>query len=172
MKKKSISAILLLAATSLTIGSCSLEKMVTRDNRTDKIQQNPTLTYPVIMDMEVDLTKRVTGTATGLLTYAMNEQYFKQLALAQAITSSNSDLLIEPTFQVTKTYQTSKKITVEIIVYGYAAKYKNPRNLSPADTAIVRFVNENLHKSGITTTSILPNSISKQGVKIGGKKIY
>lgn len=151
----------------------SAMKITTRNNRTNQINNNPILTFPLVMDLEVDMTKKVKGTATGNLSFGVTEEYYKELALGQAIINANCDVLIEPTFLVTKNLvATSKgqKTSVEVEVSGYPGKYKNPRNVSAADTTMIKFVskmiNGNVTKTTVTTVPATMNNTIQNGRKI------
>jgi hypothetical protein len=149
----------------ITLGSCatiitSREKMTTRTNKTVAINVPPMISYPIIVDLEIDMTKKAKGTSSGIISLSLTEEYFKELALAQAIISSDSDILVEPIYQITKTPIPGKSsTTIEVIVTGYGAKFTNPKKLTIADTTLIQFSLKNLQeKSPVKTTEITNDS--------------
>lgn len=170
MKKK-----FLLGSAIITMGvtSCgSYSKMTTRNNKVDNIRTISPITYPVLMDLNIDLSVKVKGSSEGVITYVLTEDYYKQVALSQAIISSNCDVLIEPTYLITKTV--TKKgnksiINIVVEVTGYPAKYQNPRNINPSDTSMIKFMSG---ASPATTTVIAPTPAPKQKEKNENTRIY
>lgn len=174
--------LVLLAVASISIlgfmNSCGMTssamKITTRNNRTNHINNTPILTFPLVMDLEVDMTKKVKGTATGNLSFGVSEEYYKELALSQAIINANCDVLIEPTYLVTKNLvATSKgqKTSVEVEVSGYPGKYKNPRNVSASDTTMIKFISKTI-SGNVTKTTVTTVPASVNNSVQYGKQIY
>ncbi len=147
----------------LSLSSCatiiSREKMTTRTNKTVAINVPPLICAPIMVDLDIDMTKRAKGTSSGILTASLNEEYFRELALAQAIISSDSDLLLEPIYQVTKTPVPGKSTTsIDVIVTGYGAKFANPKKLTIADTSLIQFSLKHLNENTPVKTTEMPNN--------------
>jgi len=86
---------------------------------------------PVIADLDVQQQK-VRGTATGRRSAAAS---VKQMARVNAIKTANADVLIAPVYEIeTKGNKTTVTVT------GFAATYKNFRNATVADSALVEAV--------------------------------
>jgi archaellum component FlaF (FlaF/FlaG flagellin family) len=166
----------------ITLGSCatmltSRDKMTTRTNKTATINVPPIISYPLVVDLDIDLTKKAKGTASGIISLSLTEEYFKELALAQAIISSDSDILVEPVYQITKAPIPGKSTTtIEVNVTGYGAKFINPKKLTIADTTMIQFSLKNLQdKPNVKTTEIPNNSVpvtTKTKSYRGGGFIY
>lgn len=83
---------------------------------------------PVVADLEVG-EERVTGTATmkGVPVVEV-----KEFAVKDAVTKAKVDVLVEPRYDVTKSFN-----KVKVDVSGYPAKYKNFRPMEAQDTIFV-----------------------------------
>lgn len=143
--RKQFKSIVALSGLSVVLLSCSsYSKMTTRNNKVDYIKTISPITYPVVMDLEIDLTKKAKGTSSGTMNYQLNETYYKELALSNAIIQEGCDILIEPTYTVTKTNTSTgstKKFSIEVEVVGYPAYFKNPRKIEAKDTSMINFMN-------------------------------
>jgi hypothetical protein len=135
----------------LVLSSCTLPSKIsgiykTRTNKTNNIQRSSITAYPIIVDLNVDLTNKVTGASLGEIANGLTEDYFRELALADALVKSGADILVEPIYSVTKNFSgtgTLIKTNIEVSVTGYVGKYKNPRNITAADTSMIQFVRGN-----------------------------
>lgn len=95
-------------------------------NRTAEIGANSITQTPVVCDLEVDFTKRVTATSRAHLgkdreERARDEAYFN------ALINNNIDVLVSPVYQIECT---PKEATAT--VYGFAGMYINQRTKSKA----------------------------------------
>lgn len=160
---------------SLGITSCgSYSKMTTRNNKVDHVRTISPITYPVLMDLAIDLSVKVKGNSSGIITYVLTEEYYKDLALSQAIINAKCDILIEPTYLITKSV--TKKgnrsiVNIEVEVSGYPAVYKNPRNINPSDTSMIKFMS-GTSPSGSTVKVTDPSTETKQDKKNENKRIF
>jgi hypothetical protein len=132
---------------SIILSSCTVSKISgiykTRTNKTSDIQRTSISAYPLIVDLNVDMSIRVTGASSGEIAKGLTEEYFRELALAEAMVKSGADILVEPIYSVTKNFTGTGaiiKTTVEVSVTGYVGKYKNPRNITSSDTSMIQFV--------------------------------
>ena len=125
-KKQVINSIILLAF-SLMIG-CSVSSKRTVDVRVIHPNEPVSMQSPLVYDLEVRETK-VTGMSQGDLDEGRNEEYFKNMALHNAISSNQADLLFAPNYDVTIT---GKSINVKVT--GFPANYRNFRNVTESDT--------------------------------------
>ncbi|MFA7274720.1 MAG: hypothetical protein WC044_12700 [Crocinitomicaceae bacterium] len=161
MTKKSIQFILV---GFVFLSSCTIPGKIsgiykTRTNKTSDIQRSSITAYPLIVDLNVDLTTRVSGSSAGELINGLTEEYFRELALSEAMVKSGADILVEPVYTVTKNFTgvgTQIRTNIEVVVTGYVGKYKNARNLSPSDTSMVQFVSGNkIMESAVPKSSTL-----------------
>jgi len=110
--------------------SCSpIRKTVTSD--TVEINKNNVVAKPQIADLKIE-ERKVEGIAE-----VRTKDYFpsavdacKALAIKNATISGKCDLLVQPIFEVEE-----NKIYVKVKVIGFAAHYKNFRDITEADTA-------------------------------------
>ena len=113
---------IILVSSIVFLSSCS---SVNHTYRNNFIQNKPVLASEVIVDVKVDLNKKVESTSSKRKTVelAKNEAYYK------AITENNIDVVVDPIFEV----KTSDKIlfwggksTAKLT--GFAGYYVNPRS--------------------------------------------
>jgi hypothetical protein len=117
-----------ISSLSILIVSCTPAVKATT-SRTREINGS-VLQVPVLVDLEVSPTK-VTGTASFT---NQPVDYVKGMAVADALKNSNSDILVEPSYDV----QTSN-MTIHVTVKGYPATYKNFRTATKGDTTLVKY---------------------------------
>lgn len=114
----------LFAGISMGLTSCMApEPMLhSHTSRSLTAQQKSIIVQPSVVDLKVDLSKRITGegNAPGL-------EAAQQAALYDAMQKHQADAVVEPIF-VAKTMGSRQYVTVN----GYAAKYSNPRSLTDA----------------------------------------
>lgn len=84
---------------------------------------------PVVADLDVK-ESRVTGSATAKR--SITETEIKQMAVYDALKKSNSDVLVEPRYEIT----TNMKETT-VTVTGYPGTYKNFRPMEVQDTMFI-----------------------------------
>ncbi len=84
---------------------------------------------PVIADLDVKEAK-VSGSFSGSSSFSVS--HAKEMAVADALKSSNSDVLVEPRYEISKSFR-----KIEVTVTGYPATYKNFRPMEAADTIFV-----------------------------------
>lgn len=106
--------------------------------------QGPTVIQkPVIADLDVS-EKRVEGKASAKGS-TLGE--VKELAIYDALEKSNSDVLIEPRFDIEKSFN-----RIDVTVSGYPATYKNFRPMEIQDTIFVDRTKLNTTSIGQQTT--------------------
>ena len=88
-------------------------------------------TKPLLADLEVKEAK-VTATAKGTLTKD-GIDFVKNLAVANALKSTNGDILVEPKYDV-ETFGDDITVTVT----GFPANYKNFRQLRAEDSIFLK----------------------------------
>lgn len=92
--------------------------------------QHQVVTVPIVADVEILSTEKISYSETFNkvdLRYAEN---YKYVAMAHAIKQYNADFLIGAMFDLN---YNSKGRTLEVIVTGFPAKYKEFRKATPAD---------------------------------------
>jgi hypothetical protein len=102
--------------------------------RQAEVRNSSVITPIKIVDYDVDMNKKVDGTAEGFLTKGSNIEYYKEQAIINACSTVTADFLVNPTFTVTTK---SNKITVK--VNGYPAKYTEVRTAVPADSIHLKY---------------------------------
>lgn len=110
--------------------SCSpVRKTVTSDSV--EINKNNVIAKPQIADLKIE-ERKVEGIAE-----VRTKDYFpsaveacKALAIKNATITGKCDLLVQPIFEIEE-----NKIFVKVKVIGFAAHYKNFRDITAADTA-------------------------------------
>ena len=130
---KNQSRLLLAILGSSLLFSCTTYRLNTRTNKTKDIVVNNIYTMPLISELKVDLTKKIAGVSSGQIKGPYTEDYYKQLALSEALKGSGADLLVDPVYEIKKTIPGFGITSVEITVTGYAAKYENIRSVVEAD---------------------------------------
>ena len=129
-----LSIILILISTILTVGCATTT--TTRRQVTAKsadVVYSGVVQRPLVVDLNVSET-RVRGTFTGTSTTNTNLQTLKDLAIENALSTVNADILLEPRFNVT-TNTTGEFTEIIVVVTGYPATYRNFRNFNASDTA-------------------------------------
>lgn len=133
---------------TFVLSSCA----VSFANRKQKINNQTIYTTPMRADVEVDLNKKVTGTATqkGLA-------LAKEAALYDAMQKSGADVIVDPIFTVR---QVSMK-NYQADVTGFYGKYSAIKKLDIADSLLYRMSNRAANKEG---------GAAKPKFKLFGKK--
>jgi len=128
---------LFILATLVSLGACSTLK--TNTVKESDISGPTVIQKPVVADLDVS-DKKVTGTYT---TSSKNTvTYAKQMAINEALKPSNADVLIEPRYEITKSFR-----KIEVTVTGYPATYKNFRPMETSDTTFIK-ANQFNHSTG------------------------
>jgi hypothetical protein len=120
------------------------------------------LAKPIVVDIKVEK-RKIEGSAT-----IENAQYAgramaeaKNLAILDAVNRGDADLLVQPMFETqTSATTTTAKVT------GYAAKYKEFRNITAADTTSF-ILRSKMEQSSLIAYATPPTEVS---VTQGGKK--
>lgn len=129
MKLKSFFSI---AITIVFFTSCSVaSKSKTSTVKTMDIINGGVYTKPLLADLEVKEAK-VTATAKGTLSKD-GIDFVKNLAVANALKSTNGDILVEPKYEI----ETSGDDIV-VVVSGFPANYKNMRQLRAEDSLFLK----------------------------------
>jgi hypothetical protein len=120
--------LMIIAVSACYLVSCgTMSKSFTA--RTQQINKGEIVQNPLLADLDVKDIK-VSGTATGKSIY---REAVKQEAIANALKSSNADVLIEPSYEITTI---NDKIT--ITVTGRPAVYKNFRTIKEEDIKLLK----------------------------------
>jgi len=135
-KISNMKKLLLFSTLIALLTSCSVMK--TSTSKTLDIYGAGVVQNPVLVDLEVS-EKKVTGSSEG---YSSNLETIKQDAIAEALKSSNADVLVEPKFE-TETSGGKTKATVT----GFPATYKNFRPLKEEDIKLL--------EAGITQKAVV-----------------
>jgi hypothetical protein len=98
-------------------------------HRSVDVSKNDLLTTPVVTDVNVDLTRKITSKSDEKKTVyqAMDEAYYR------AITSNNIDVLVDPIYNITDRPTIlffRRRATAEVT--GFAGKYNSVRNINEA----------------------------------------
>ena len=130
MKKYIFSIIFAAAVVSLAFTSC---KSVSYQARGVKIENQNIISTPTVVDIQVDMTKRVSYSDNGFVKYpqSVGKNQTEQLALNAAryacITQNNIDVVVDPVYKITFKGMACKKAKIELT--GYAGYYKNARTI-------------------------------------------
>jgi len=129
MKPKSFFSVAIVA---VLLSSCSVaSKSKTSTVKTMDIINGGVYTKPLLADLEVKEAK-VTAVAKGTLTKD-GIDFVKNLAVANALKSTNGDILVEPKYDV-ETFGDDITVTVT----GFPANYKNFRQLRAEDSVFLK----------------------------------
>lgn len=123
--KRRILGFLLIA---FVIGSCTTVRVT---SRTIDASRNDIIVKPMLAEVEVDLNKKVTGTATirGLIKSKKTPiSQIKKLAHWDACEKSGADIIVDPVYKITK-----KIGSVTVEVFGFYGKYKSVETVQPAE---------------------------------------
>lgn len=108
---------------ALTLSSCiSLPTTITKEAKSTDVNGTGVTHVPVTSDLLIS-DKKVTASYSGEAATASWE-YLKEMAVAKALESNDSDVLLEPNYEL-KASGNERTVTVK----GYPAKYKNFRNM-------------------------------------------
>ncbi len=131
---KNVKKIIYLFGTAMFFYSCSgttFNKINTTmyETRQQNINKGSIPYNPVVVDLSVDINKKVTGTSIRQVD-RYNEfelENTKQAALYNAISNSGADVVIDPIFKINITNNDGRdtKITIQAEVTGFYAKYTN-----------------------------------------------
>ena len=127
MKKTSAGIFIIIL--SLTIPSCSM-KSTTNTAKTLNVYGSGVIQKPVIVELDVKQT-RVTATVTRRLTSNMDA--LKAEAVSLAVKNAGADVLVEPTYTIV-----SNRGTSTVTVTGFAATYKNFRDIKIEDVPLIK----------------------------------
>ena len=92
--------------------------------------QHQVVTVPIVADVELLSTEKITYSETFTKVDLRNADNYKYIILAHAIKQYNADFLIGAMFDFN---YNSKGRTLEVIVTGFPAKYKEFRKATPED---------------------------------------
>lgn len=145
MKNNSIIIALVAIAICLSFTSC---KSVFYQSRGVAIQNQDIVSTPTVVDIQVDLTKRVTYSDSHFVSYSStSKEQTEQLALNAAryncIMANNIDVVVDPVYKITFK-KGFKKAKVELT--GYAGYYQNPRTLYDDVNSLQKFSMDDIKK--------------------------
>lgn len=120
-------SLLMLAVMSTLLLSCSAKKHLAYEQYVTK---TPLLQAPMIAELDVDLTKKVSA---NVRCYKSNEENAKQAALYDAMKNSGCDVVVHPVYEIIF----GKKV-IEVTVSGYYGKYKNIRKPNLEDVTLMQ----------------------------------
>ncbi|MFN8268371.1 MAG: hypothetical protein U0T31_10230 [Chitinophagales bacterium] len=119
---------------SMLMMSCSgvsLNKLNTTiyETRQQTINRNSIPYNPVVVDLSVDINKKISGSSIRQVNmYSVEEvENTKQAALYNAMNNSGADVVIDPIFKVNISNNEGRdtKVTIQAEVSGFFAKYTN-----------------------------------------------
>jgi hypothetical protein len=113
----------------ITVASCSM-KSTTNTSKTLNVYGAGVIQKPVIVELEVKPTK-VTATVSRKLT--TNMEALKAEAVSLAVKNAGADVLVEPTYTIV-----SNRGTSTVTVTGFAATYKNFRDIRVEDVPLIK----------------------------------
>jgi hypothetical protein len=123
---------------SLFLSSCKVVRVHTADAQ--DITKTHIIQMPLVADLEVDMTRKVTGFAKLKKT---SKDFVKMTAMADALKNSGADVLVEPSYDISYT-----RSSVEVTVTGYAAKYKNVRKPNIEDVTLIQELKDSRYIMG------------------------
>lgn len=128
MKNNTISIIILAVAICLGFSSC---KTISYQSRSVSIVNHDIVSTPTVVDIQVDLNKRITYQDEHYVKYpSSSKEQTEQMALNSAryncIIANNIDVVVDPVYKITFK-KDFRKAKVELT--GYAGYYKNPRTI-------------------------------------------
>ncbi|MCC6516505.1 MAG: hypothetical protein IT275_09130 [Chitinophagales bacterium] len=136
---------------SMLIASCSstsLNKINTSvyDTRQQKINKNSIPYNPVVVDLVVDINKKVSGSNLRQVDrYTDYElQNAKEAALYNAMTNSGADVIIDPIYKINISNNDGRdaKITIQTEVTGFYAKYTNAHKADANEIQNLKILNK------------------------------
>lgn len=122
--------LLLWAAVVTSMASCSLQKQTTNTAKTLGIYGAGVIQKPVLTNLKVNPQKI---RAVYSSSEAHDMDYHKSQAIAKLMAESKADVIIEPAYEIVQTAS-----TVKITTTGYAGSYENFRQVTAADTALLK----------------------------------
>ena len=112
----------------LFLSSCKMVRVHTADAQ--DVSKTHIIQMPLVADLEVDMTRKVTGTAK---LNKSSKEFVKMTAMADALKNSGADVIVEPSYDITY-----RRKSVEVVVTGFAAKYKNIRKPNIEDVTLIQ----------------------------------
>jgi hypothetical protein len=125
-----ISTGLFIVITSIAVASCSNLKSTTNTAKTLNVYGSGVIQKPVIVELDVKQAK-VTATVSGKL--GSNTEVLKAEAVSMAVKNAGADVLVEPTYTIV-----SNRGTTTVTVNGFAATYKNFRDITNEDVPLIK----------------------------------
>ncbi|MCB9224030.1 MAG: hypothetical protein R2780_06490 [Crocinitomicaceae bacterium] len=113
---------------SFGLTSC---KVVRTSPRTIEAYKSKIIIKPLLAEVEVDLTKKITGVSSGK---KVSVDDLKEMAKWDACEKSGADIIIDPVYKVTSTFL---KTTVEVT--GFYGKYVSIETVKEADLEKLEF---------------------------------
>ncbi|MBI2258552.1 MAG: hypothetical protein HYU67_06590 [Flavobacteriia bacterium] len=113
--------------TTLLVSSCGTVK--TRTLKTMKIIDTGVIQKQVLVDLIIDENK-VTG--ESIEERGVEIEIAKTNAIYNAMKKSNSDVIIEPIFEISQSFKETK-----VVVMGYPGKYKNFRPITKEEIPLL-----------------------------------
>lgn len=106
---------------------------------------------PVVVDLNVDINKKVSGTSIRQVDRYNDFELenTKQAALYNAMSNSGADVIIDPIFKVNITNNDGRddKITIQAEVSGFYAKYTNAHKADATEIQNLKLINGKPQKS-------------------------
>lgn len=127
--KKLVKPMIVAALMSIVMAGCRAYFYEERGARNVE-PQHQVVTVPIVADLEVLSTEKITYSETFTKANLNNIESYKYVVLAHAIKQYNADLIIGAIYDVN---YNSKGRTLEVIVTGFPAKYKEFRKATPED---------------------------------------
>lgn len=169
---KNHSIIIIIAAIALCFGFNSC-KSVYYQSRGVAIQNQDIVSTPTVVDIQVDLTKRITYSDAHYVSYpSSSKEQTEQLALNAAryncIVNNNIDVLVDPVYKISfKKGFTKAKIELT----GYAGYYQNPRTLYDDVNSLQKFSMDDIKKYILfNNPTLLQNETSPINISFPSEK--
>ena len=170
MRIYSIFTIITAIALCLGFTSC---KSVYYQSRGVAIQNQDIVSTPTVVDIQVDLTKRITYSDTHYVSYpSSSREQTEQLALNAAryncIITNNIDVLVDPVYKISfKKGFTKAKVELT----GYAGYYQNPRTLYEDINSVQKFSMDDIKKYILfNNPTLLQNETSPINISFPSEK--
>lgn len=128
---KSITKLFALTAVAVAVSSCSLIK---RTAYNQQVAESYTIQAPMIADLDVDLSKKVTSVYHQT---KGNEALAKSGVLYVAMYEHGCDVIVHPAFELS-----IGKKEIDAKVLGYCGKYTNVRKPNLEDVSLMQELNE------------------------------
>lgn len=132
--KKNVLKVAFIVMLGVSITSCAISKQ--GSNKNVDVVMTPVISQPKVLEYQVNFNSKATSTLEKKMRRGENKKMYIDLALAEAISQSNSDFIFEPSIDVqTKGGWFRKKVNVS--VSGYPGVYTGVKDVDYSDSTEV-----------------------------------